>query len=781
MTYATDYTWTVGSGYWTNPALWGGGPYPGESSSADTAAWTNTTALTVTNDASIPLSTVYLRNPTNAVTLQINTPAVLSVTNAFLIGDLATSTGSVTLAGSGTLAVTNGGTAQFVLGQNGTGTLTLNSGSLVCDQLIATNNNATYNSQILNGAQATNGTVTILNGSSITLYTNAASTLSLVGKWSFLGGVNAVTSYYDSVQTGFMIAAPTSTTTVAGNGTIFRVNPRLNNVWQPVFRNNGSLVVSNKAFFYARPDGANFNHYYSIFEMGGGAGNTPSSLKIDNATMSIVDGLFLCVPYYPPYTSIGNSIIVTNNGVLSIGGQFGANANMTWANLNNLTVNTISNHSMSISTGGIVTNSGIYMGQVRNSSISIASGGSMVSMGSDSFIGEAAGFVTLGTNWNNTVLITGAGSKWTSPAYNLWIGRGDGGLANTMTYGHSLIVSNGGMATFNGLYISTANNTGVVSTNNYVVVDGGSLYATNAAASFIVLGKSNAASGSLTIRNGGLAMTKDLFAGMGTGTGIVTVTSGGVLEANVISNNSATAGSYVTNNGGVYQFSTVTPTIAPGTSGSVAIHNGSISFRGMTAADVIGNWGGTDLTNIMFSGVNAFRLNTATNTAAANQTYVFDPGQGATNYAGLEMINGATRYRGQAGNTLTIGQSVGSGGTMLCSNTTAEVDLVYTNNGTLTLVNSTLTFVTNATFNGSLHIDAGHLLSLNATVLASNLTLGANSSLVVTGAGTNAVLITYSTLSGGFNAITAPAGYGISVFNGRVRLLKTSGTSCFFK
>ena len=48
MGYATDYVWTVGSGYWTNTALWGGGTYPGESSSADTAAWTNTTALTVT-------------------------------------------------------------------------------------------------------------------------------------------------------------------------------------------------------------------------------------------------------------------------------------------------------------------------------------------------------------------------------------------------------------------------------------------------------------------------------------------------------------------------------------------------------------------------------------------------------------------------------------------------------------------------------------------------------------------------------------------------------------
>ena len=218
----------------------------------------------------------------------------------------------------------------------------------------------------------------------------------------------------------------------------------------------------------------------------------------------------------------------------------------------------------------------------------------------------------------------------------------------------------------------------------------------------------------------------------------------------------------------------------PNGAGNIALNNGWVSFNAVTNVDVMSNWGGP-LTNLTFSGANTFRLNAATNTATANQTYVFDPGLGATNYAGLEMINGATRYRGQAGNSLTIGQNVGSGGTILCSNTAAEVDLLFTNNGTLTLFNSTLTITTNATFNGALHIDANHLRSLSATILASNLTLGASSSMVVTGVGTNATLATYTTLSGNFSALTAPAGYGISVGNGQIRLVKALGTSCFFR
>ena len=389
---------------------------------------------------------------------------------------------------------------------------------------------------------------------------------------------------------------------------------------------------------------------------------------------------------------------------------------------------------------------------MKGNSLLIATGGKV----SASYVNIGYNIVSGTANNSNSVVVSGATSVLNTPALTVGLLGFSGGYNNAVVTGNALSISNGAtiyasslaISAFGGIVGSSTNN---IVSNNYVTVNSGSLYATT----------------KLTIGNGSNEQ------------GYVSILNGGLLEANIISNNTAVAGSYVTNNGGIYQFTTATPTLVPNGAGNIALNNGWISFRAVTNVNVTGNWSGP-LTNLTFSGANTFRLNAATNTAVANQTYVVDPGLGATNYAGLEMINGATRYRGQAGNSLTIGQSVGSGGSMLCSNTAAVVELLFTNNGTLTLFNSTLTLATNATFNGALHIDANHLLSLNATLLASNLTLGAGSSLVVTGAGTNATLITYTTLSGGFGSITSPAGYGISVANGQVSLVRSVGTCCFF-
>ena len=56
------------------------------------------------------------------------------------------------------------------------------------------------------------------------------------------------------------------------------------------------------------------------------------------------------------------------------------------------------------------------------------------------------------------------------------------------------------------------------------------------------------------------------------------------------------------------------------------------------------------------------------------------------------------------------------------------------------------------------------------------LTSGAGSALVVTGAGTNATLISCAALGGVFGPTTLPAGYGISVSGNRVLLRKATGT-----
>ena len=273
---------------------------------------------------------------------------------------------------------------------------------------------------------------------------------------------------------------------------------------------------------------------------------------------------------------------------------------------------------------------------------------------------------------------------------------------------------------------------------------------------------------------------------------VISIASGGILETPVLTATNNLNWNYITNNGGIYQFPGSNPVVRSSGSGAgIYLNNGTIAFRGITNADVLCNQSGKPLdsaANMTFAGTNAFRLNAATNRADISQTYTFDPGLGAANFYRLEMINGSTRYRGVAGSALTIGSSVGSGGQMLCTNTTAQVDLVFTNNGTLTIENSTLTLTNSATINGTVVIDQNNLSAAaiaGGAILASNVTLGASSAFQLSGGvGTNLTIMTYSGhLSGTFNSVHLPNGYTIiygSGNNSAVRVQLSTGTAVFF-
>ena len=252
---ATNYTYTSGSGYWTNPARWGGAAYPGQSGN-DTATFTNTTSLTVSNNTTVTLSDAYFRNPINTVTLLL-TNSTLLFTNSVQIGDLSTSTGNITLAtSSGILAITNGGNAQMIIGGAGNGTLTLGGGNLIVDQLIITNNSRgaipTTNS-ILSYPMATNGTITVLNG--FTYYPPTNTTFNFRGPWNLLGG----TSTYSNFETtavnpplsigydAYGNIDPNASLTVSGPSTVF--NLFLKTGWQTSFQvyERGRLTVNSNA------------------------------------------------------------------------------------------------------------------------------------------------------------------------------------------------------------------------------------------------------------------------------------------------------------------------------------------------------------------------------------------------------------------------------------------------------------------------------------------------------------------------------------------------------
>jgi hypothetical protein len=196
----------------------------------------------------------------------------------------------------------------------------------------------------------------------------------------------------------------------------------------------------------------------------------------------------------------------------------------------------------------------------------------------------------------------------------------------------------------------------------------------------------------------------------------VEVLNGGVLEGNRLIaggySNGVGSANTISNAGGVFQFTTVSPTLTVNSNAlgnAIVINGGAIAFRGVTNANVKGNWTGTQLTNITWFGDNAFRLNSASNSATVSQSYTFNTGT-PTNYARLEMVNGTTLYRN---GTVTIGGS----GAVLFSNTTASIadSLIVNQGGTVAVVDSAVT-ISNCTLESGAVLEWATVAALSNSV-----------------------------------------------------------------
>jgi T5SS/PEP-CTERM-associated repeat protein len=318
-----------------------------------------------------------------------------------------------------------------------------------------------------------------------------------------------------------------------------------------------------------------------------------------------------------------------------------------------------------------------------NNGLTVSQGGKVYSAG------NPAGSIGLGVNANsNSVTVTDSGSLWN--------------IAGTLTVGASgasnnLTVSNGGQVTTTGhAWLGSATNTSV---NNSIVVTGnGSMLQVGGTVSV----------GSNTVVN---ANTR----GIG---GNILVQNGGTLEGNILVSGAAVGGvssGDITNNAGIYQFTSPTPSIIANTASNIAIAGGTISFRNVASASVYANvvGPGNQLTNMAFSGNNTFRLNNSSNTSGV-AAYNFDSGFGATNYHRLELVNGTTLWRSSR---LNIG---GTSGSMLVSNTTARIAAVVTNQGSIQVVNSIATWSSNSVVSGAFITDPStNIFQANLTVTSS--------------------------------------------------------------
>jgi hypothetical protein len=390
----------------------------------------------------------------------------------------------------------------------------------------------------------------------------------------------------------------------------------------------------------------------------GGNGNVGNSVTVSGAGSTWnLGGTSLGM------NSTGNVLTVANGGMITNGSAVTANSSST------------------VNNSIIVTNGGKILGgslQIDGTGNSVWLGGgnqtSTWNVTGDVLFPQASGAISSG----NTLTIDANGVMNASGAsYGVAIGFEQGQYA----YNNSLTVQNGGQLWINtakgltlGYYLSgTAG-----SSNNAVLITSG--------------GYVNSTAGGVTVGSSSYSTQNTLR-----------VTTGGVLEANTLTVGNYT-GNSLTNNGGIFQFTSSSPTITPGSFGRIGITNGTVSFRAVTNADVLCNQSGgsnplDSAAKMAWYGANTFCLNAASNNTSG-QAYTFSTVYGATNFACLELMNGAT-YRGGL-------VTIGSGGTLLITNgaNTIATNLGMQSSSTLALnlganTNSSLLVQGTANFSGA--------------------------------------------------------------------------------
>jgi hypothetical protein len=421
-----------------------------------------------------------------------------------------------------------------------------------------------------------------------------------------------------------------------------------------------------------------------------------------------------------PYNAmiITNGAVVTNSGLGTtvIGRNLGANSNRveitgpgsSWTLTN---ASLALGHNQPAGWNVLVVENG---GRFKTEAVHVTIGGSAACNNNSGYFGGAGepAAITLGGNLivgadnttNNLLILSNA--ELTCTGY-VTVGGGGGGGAVS----NAFLVRAGGTMRLAGsqVNIGQSNTANKPAIGNSLLIDAGVV--SNAGAVYV--GSASAWLKSfctLTIRNGGyfsssgsMAVGNDIATGSSNNS--VLVESGGLLEVGGSMVVGAAPENSIRNNGGIFQFINAAPVITPNGFGRVAVTDGTIAFRSVTNVNIKGNWSNS-LASVAFFGTNTFRLNNSTN-AASGQAYTFAPLLGPTNYARLELVKGGTMYRG--GDV-----TVGAGGSVLFSNTTASVSSNFTVGGTMSVADATVTFGTN------LILQDGFTLNWSTNAAASN-------------------------------------------------------------
>lgn len=463
----------------------------------------------------------------------------------------------------------------------------------------------------------------------------------------------------------------------------------------------------------------------------GTSGGTNNSITVTNNGK--LYGTIFSVGYSAGSSS--NSLIITDggqviaSGTMRMGNSTGANDNRLVVSAGILTNVTALSVGASSCSGNsmLVTNGGkVYMN--ISSSTTLAVGGSCINSrlditGADSLVVASSNRVQLGNAGTNNTITVGDGAtliNTNSTSCLLEIGLGNYAIGNSM------IVTNKGKVYARLVYIGTGTSN---SSNSMVIADGGQVFCYtdctvgqtgSSAYNFVSIGSSTATKSlwdlgksPLTVGYGNISTgnyMNVLSGGMVTNVSTLTVggpvgssgnsfnlTGGGLLEVNTGIKVGPGSNNSLTNQGGIIQFTTAAPSITTNAGNFIVMDGGTLGYRGIqsgTLPNLTDNVGATGVGRFIWQGNNTFRLDNcfATNTVADGYTFGFGQPNGSKNYTGLELVNGTSGIRG------TVPVTIDSTSSLLVSNTTASISGAFTNNGTLTIVNSTLALLNGGTF-----------------------------------------------------------------------------------
>jgi hypothetical protein len=425
----------------------------------------------------------------------------------------------------------------------------------------------------------------------------------------------------------------------------------------------------------------------------GSLAGSPSTMILSNGTVTCSAG-----------SSVGTATAGTSSNLLVITGN-----NSLWNNGGIELYHargTSTGNLIRVENGGILTN---YVSRLATGTAAIGNG-MIITNGGKAFVSTTTGYMgnDIGAN-GNYIIVAGNGATFSpnsdfhignsSAAWGNWVKVDQGGIITNGyisvgdggSFSNYMIITNGGKV-FSAGTGGDQNNVSRIGRNNnssynWVTV-GGASGSTNSLWSFnsawLFLGVTASTGNMMNVTGGGVVTGITTLAvgsnASGSHTNGVRVTGGGLLEVNtsIAVGNASGTGNYLTNSGGILQFTTAAPGITVSPNNAFVITNGTVSFRNVNPVNLTNNWvnSGIGTNTVTWLGSNTLRLDGSTATNSWGKPYQFNTGFGPTNYVALELLN--TSF--VKGNEIVIGTN----GTMtLVSGATAVLSGVTTNYGTL--------------------------------------------------------------------------------------------------